>query len=213
MSATFDATTIALFVLVVFPGLVSTTIYRLIMPARALDWGNALLQGLFYSAINFVLGLPVLFALVFGYDPLAHPVRYSSAGILLLFITPIAWPLILVSIFKSKRLASRIQIPYPTAWDFFFDQREPGFLLVHLTNGKLLGGYRGAKSYAGSFPNDGDIYVEAVYSVDESGQFGHPIPNTRGVLLRKEQYSYIELFSVPEVDEESNAEEQSKPQR
>jgi uncharacterized protein DUF6338 len=213
MSATFDATTIALFVLVVFPGLVSTTIYRLIMPARALDWANALLQGLFYSAINFVLGLPVLFTLVFGYDPLAHPVRYSVAGILLLFITPIAWPLILVSIFKSKRLASRIQIPYPTAWDFFFDQREPGFLLVHLTNGKLLGGYRGAKSYAGSFPNDGDIYLEAVYSVDESGRFGHPIPNTRGVLLRKEQYSYIELFSVPEVDEESNAEEQSKPQR
>lgn len=206
MSSSFDATSVELFLLVVFPGLVSTTIYRLIMPARALDWGNALLQGLFYSAVNFVLGLPFLFWLVFGYDPLAHPVRYSVAAILLLFITPILWPLILVAIFKSKRLAKRIQIPYPTAWDFFFDQREAGFVLVHLGGGQLLGGYWGGNSYAGSFPNDGDIYLEAVYQVDDSGVFGDPIPNTRGVLLRKEQYSYIELFSVPQIEEIADAE-------
>jgi hypothetical protein len=41
MNTTLDAPTIGLFMLVVFPGLVSTTIYRLIMPARALEWGNA----------------------------------------------------------------------------------------------------------------------------------------------------------------------------
>lgn len=104
------------------------------MPARALAWGDALLEGLFYR-------------------------------------------------------------------DFFFDQREPGFVLVHLTDGKLLGGYWGSNSYAGSFPNDGDIYLEAVYTIDEAGEFGDPIPNTRGVLLRKEQYFYVELFSVPDVEE------------
>lgn len=206
MSATFDASTVGLFLLAVFPGLVSTTIYRLIMPARALDWGNALLQGLFYSAVNFVLGLPLLYLLVVGHDPLGHPVRYSAAAVLLLLVTPVLWPFVLVSIFKSKRLATRIQIPYPTAWDFFFDQREPGFALIHLNNGKLLGGYWGGNSYAGSFPNDGDIYLEAVYSVDDAGRFGEVMPNSRGVLLRKEQYSYIELFSVPS-EELSNAKE------
>jgi hypothetical protein len=206
MSATFDAATVGLFLLAVFPGLVSTTIYRLIMPARALDWGNALLQGMFYSAVNFVLGLPLLYLLVVGHDPLGHPVRYFAAAVLLLLVTPILWPLVLVSIFKSKRLATRIQIPYPTAWDFFFDQREPGFALIHLNNGKLLGGYWGGNSYAGSFPNDGDIYLEAVYSVDDAGLFGEVIPNSRGVLLRKEQYSYIELFSVPS-EELPNAKE------
>jgi hypothetical protein len=44
----------------------------------------------------------------------------------------------------------------------------------------------------------GDIYLEAVYNVDEEGHFGQPVVNTRGVLLRKEQYSYIELFSIPD---------------
>jgi hypothetical protein len=206
MSTSLDATSVGLFLLAVFPGLVSTTIYRLIMPARSLDWGNALVQGLFYSAVNFVLGLPFLFWLVLGRDPLQHPARYSIAAVLLLFVTPIIWPLILVAIFKSKRLARRIQIPYPTAWDFFFDQREAGFALVHLSSGKLLGGYWGGNSYAGSFPNDGDIYLEAVYAVDEAGVFGDPMPNSRGVLLRKEQYSYIELFSVPDSEDAINAE-------
>lgn len=199
---------IGLFVLVVFPGLVSTAVYRLIMPARAVEWGNALVQGVFYSTVNFVLGLPVLYSLVFGYDPLRSPLRYTLAALIVFLVGPIIWPLILVAIFKSKRLARRIQIPYPTAWDYLFDQREPAFVLVHLSSGALLGGYWGRKSYAGSFPNDGDIYLEAVYAVDERGHFSDPIPNTMGVLLRKDQYSYVELFSVPLTEAETDVEEQ-----
>lgn len=198
---TLEPMAVGLFVLVVFPGLVSTTIYRLIMPARALDWGNAVIQGVFYSAVNLALSIPVLFWLVFGYDPTQHPVRYSLAAILLLLLLPVAWPVVLVAVFKSRWVAERIQIPYPTAWDYFFDQRRAAFVLVHLTNGALLGGYWGRNSYAGSFPNDGDIYIEGVYAIDSAGAFGPPIPNTRGVLLRKEQYSYLELFDVPGREE------------
>lgn len=191
-----NVATIGLFLLVVFPGLVSTTIYRLIMPARALDWGSAILQGLFYSAINFVLGIPLLYLLVVGHDALAHPVRYSIAAILVLVVMPVVWPLVLVAFFKSRLLARRIRVPYPTAWDFFFGKREPAFLVVHLGNGKLLGGYWGPNSYAGSYPNDGEIYLEAVYAVTAAGDVGDAFPNSRGVLLRKEQYSYIEFFAV-----------------
>lgn|SRR5258708_25000942 len=71
--------------------------------------GQRTVAGLFYSAVNLVLGVPFLFLLVVGYDPLAHPVRYSVAAILLLCITPIVWPLILVTIFKSTRLVTRIR--------------------------------------------------------------------------------------------------------
>lgn len=201
MSATLNAASIVLFILAVFPGLISIAVYRLIMPARAAEWGNAVVQGLFYSTINFVvLGLPLLYGLVVGYDPLQHLVRYWIAAVLLLLVAPIAWPFALVAIFKSKKLAHKIQIPYPTAWDYVFDQRETMFLLVHLSNGALVGGYWGGNSYAGSFPNDGDVYLEAVYHVGEDGRFGEPMPNTRGILLRKEQYSYIEFFSVPEAE-------------
>jgi hypothetical protein len=144
--------------------------------------------------------MPILFALVVGYEPLQHPVRYSIAAALLLVVMPALWPLVLVRLFKSRWLEPFVQIPYPTAWDYFFNQPEPAFLLVHLSSGALLGGYWGRKSYAGSFPNDGDIYLEAVCRVDAFGRLGGPMPDTRGVLLRKDQYSYIELFSVPKVE-------------
>lgn len=200
MSTTLDITTAGLFLLLIFPGLISTTVYRLLMPARALDWGNAVIQGLFYSAVNFVLALPILYWLVIGHDPIREGGRYVAAAMLVLFVTPVLWPLVLRWIFKSKSVAQRIQIPYPTAWDAFFDQREPAFMLIHLSSGRLLGGYWGGNSYAGSFPNDGDIYLEAVYNIDEVGKFGQPIPDTRGVLLRKDQYAYIELFGVPNTE-------------
>ncbi|HKP76698.1 MAG TPA: DUF6338 family protein [Longimicrobiaceae bacterium] len=207
MDAKLDFPTVGVFMFVLFPGLISIHVYRLIMPSRSVDWGDGLLQALFYSTINFVLGLPILFAFVFGYDPLEHPVRYCIAALLVLLVTPLIWPVLVVAIFKSNRFARRIQIPYPTAWDFFFNRREPAFVLVHLNSGALLAGYWGPDSYAGSFPNDGDIYLEAVYPVDKDGALGEPIPYTRGVLLQKQQYSYVELFSVPDAEELTNGAE------
>jgi len=40
------------FVVLVFPGLLSIQVYRLLMPAKPIDWSNALLEGLFYSLTN-----------------------------------------------------------------------------------------------------------------------------------------------------------------
>lgn len=197
MQLNVDLKTIEFFIVFVVPGLVSISVYRLLMPARRLDWSSALPQGLFYSSINFVVLLPLIaFA---GSESFREQHGFLSwiaiAIVLLLF--PAAWPAILRAAFRWKWLASRIQIPYPTAWDFFFDIRDPAFVLVHLNSGSLIGGYWGGKSYAGSFPNDGDIYLEAVYEVDENGEFGGPMPHTKGVLLRKEEYTYLELFDVP----------------
>jgi hypothetical protein len=187
--------------LVVFPGLISIHVYRLVMPARPLDWTTALLQGLFYSAVNFVLGLPILYLLVFGADPVRHPLRYVVAAMLVLLVTPVLWPMVVVAALRSRRLLRRAQVAYPTAWDFFFDSHEAVFVLVHLNNGALLAGYCGSASYAGSFPNDGDIYLEALYRTTPTGEIGDPAPNSRGALLHRSQYSYVELIAVPQARE------------
>ena len=203
MNADLSLPAVVLFLLVALPGLISARVYRLLMPARDLEWGDALIQGLFYSGVNFVLGLPVLWWLLLGYAPQEHPARYLSAAVLVLLAGPIAWPVALAAAFRSGWVRRHIQIPYPTAWDFYFDRRKPAFALVHLAGGQVIGAYWGRDSYAGSFPNDGDIYFEAVYQVDASSRFGAPVPATRGVLLRKEQYTYIELFDVPPEEQKS----------
>lgn len=202
MDARLDLPTVGLFVLVVFPGLVSINIYRLIMPSRMLGWANAMLLGMFYSVVNLILGLPILFILVFGRDPLQHPVRYFTAMVLVLLVAPVLWPVGVKAVFRSKRLARWIHIPYPTVWDFVFENRDPMFVLVHLKTGEVLAGFWGNDSYAGSFPNDGDIYLEAVYHLTETGELSEPVQNSRGVILRKSEYFYVELLSAPESESE-----------
>jgi hypothetical protein len=108
MTAALNGTTVMLFMAAIFPGLISTTVYRLLMPARAVDWGSALLQGLFYSAINLVLGLPILFLLVIGRDPLVYPVHYCVAAFTVLLLFPVVWPVLLVRLFKSKFVARAV---------------------------------------------------------------------------------------------------------
>ena len=95
-------------------------------------------------------------------------------------------------------MASKIQLPYPTAWDYFFGRRERVFVLVQLKNGSKIGGYYGFQSYAASFPTEGEIYLEAVSRVDEDGKFKEPVNRSRGVIIRKDQYDLIEFFTLPE---------------
>lgn len=188
------------FILFVVPGLVSMSTYRLLMPARAIEWSNGLLQGLFYSSLNFVLLAPLIAHLADPGFPRSHPWLFWVGLVLVLLAFPASWPVLLRRVFRWNWVTSRIHIPYPTAWDYLFDMKEPVFVLVHLNKGGLVGGYWGRNSYAGSFPNHGDIYLEAVYKVTERGGFGDPIKNTRGILLRRDEYSYIELFEVTEEE-------------
>ena len=115
MTASLSLTNAGLFLLIVFPGLISARVYRLVMPARELNWGDSILEGLFYSAINFVLALPLLMASLVGYAPADHPARYASVAILVLLIGPIVWPLLAVRAFRSKWVARGIQTPFPSA--------------------------------------------------------------------------------------------------
>lgn len=198
MSDFLDINSVRFFIVLIFPGLVSMRIYRLLMPARPVDWSNALVEGLFYSIINFALLLPLILFIHKDKFPSEHPILYYICGVVILLAAPILWPLILTKIFRSKLLTGRLQIPFPTSWDYFFDKREPIFVLVHLIDGKMVGGYFGTDSYATSFPNHGDIYLQAVFKVNDDGTFDKPIDDTKGLLITKEQYSYLEIFNVPQ---------------
>lgn len=200
-----------LFAVFVCPGLVSMQVYRLLMPAKAIEWTTAIVEALFYSFVNFVLCFPILLGLSWkDFSFLhAHPIWFSLGVLIVLLVGPLLWPFLFVSAIRSKRLMKHLQLPYPTAWDAFFDRRQPCFLLVHLNDGSMVGGYFGDGSYASAFPNDGDLYINAVYQLDEDGRFGQPVPDTRGVLLRKADYVYIEIFDIPPIQEANHEQRQT----
>lgn len=172
-------------------------LYRLLMPARALDWGSAAFEGLFYGLLNLILSLPILIPVNASNLSVLHPVWFHICWGIVLLVFPILWPCLLVFLHKKRLFTRWVQLPYPTAWDFLFDQRPEAFVLLHLKSGEKIGGYYGAGSYASAYPHEGDIYIELVYKVDENGMFQHVIPNTRGLLVRKDEYSHIEVFNLP----------------
>lgn len=193
---------IQLFILAVFPGLISMHIYRLFLPAKAIDWKTAIVEGMFYSAVNFALCFPILALVSQDAFPTTHPIWFGLAILFSLLVGPVLWPIFLTKLLKSKKLMSKLQHPYPTSWDAFFDRRQECFMIIHLANGKKIGAYYGATSYASAFPNEGDLYVRAVYLLKNDNTFGDAMPDTRGLLIRKAEYSYIELFDVPKQNQE-----------
>lgn len=63
--------------------------------------------------------------------------------------------------------------PAPRAWDYFFSERPNVYLRVQVDGGGWLAGRFASASYAGGFPNDGDLYLEEAWSVDpDTGVLG-----------------------------------------
>jgi len=196
-----------LLLFLVFPGLVSMQVYRMIMPAYRIEWKSAILEGLFYGVINLVLLSPLVYWLMSTGAAEANAIMLWAAAAVVFVIAPIVWPLAFVFLVKRPLLRRYVQLPYPSAWDFFFDRRADCFVLIHLKNGQMIGGYYGPNSYATSFPDHGDIYLEAVYRVDATGTFVEPIESTEGLLISRDGYSYIELLGVADVETDFDSED------
>lgn len=184
-----------LFVLLVFPGMVAMRVYRLLMPAVVLDWKESTLEAAFFSAVNFALFLPLL--AVIGAKGFAddHPVLFALAIGCVILVGPILITRLFVWLRRSKWLNAGLQLPHPTAWDYFFDQRRHCFVRLHLKEGGYIGGWFSSGSFAAAFPRHGDIYIERVYRIDKDGVFGEPMRNSLGVLVRAEDYTLAEFIA------------------
>jgi len=188
---------IVLFILFVFPGLISMHIYRLLLPAKDIDWKTVVVQASFYSSLNFALSLPILVLIHRANFPTTHPITYVVLLMAVLLVFPVLLPIIWSMLLNWNWLMNKLQHPFQTAWDYFFNLRKSVFVLIHLKDGTMVGGYYGPNSYATSFPNEGDIFLEAVFQVDDKGEFGDKIEETGGILIKKSDYTFIEFFNVP----------------
>ncbi|WP_028316007.1 DUF6338 family protein [Desulfatibacillum aliphaticivorans] len=190
-----DFNSLPLFVLLVFPGLISLHIYRLLMPTKDVDWKTVTFEGLFYSALNFALCLPLIIYTHTNNYPSTNPYGYSAWMMIMILVAPIVWAYLWSKLIRCKPLMKKMNLPYPTAWDFFFDKRVTLFVLIHLKNGNKIAGYYGPNSYATSYPREGDIYLEAAIKVNDKGEFLDFVNQTGGLLVRKADYELIEFFN------------------
>lgn len=183
-----------LFVLAFLPGFISVKIHNLIIADEKYDFSKNLLEIIGFSLLNFIL-FCWLIALNIYFDWIFLQNFWFYLSIFLIFIVgPVFWPILTNKILRSKYLKKHVVSSSKSAWDYVFQQRKPSWILVHLKDGRKIGGKFGANSYASPYPCKENIYIEEVWALGSNSEFLNKIDRTGGVLILSDDVFALEFF-------------------
>lgn len=191
----FNIEMLGLLFALAFPGLLSMRVYRLLMPVGDVDWKDGLLGAMFYTALNNIALFPLVRFILDGQNAIATPWWYWGALFVLVLAAPVAWPIVWVYAATKTGLRKWLIIPYRTAFDYCFSYRTTCFVLVHLKGGKMIGGWYGKNGYATTFPDSGDLFLSAAVHLAPNGEFASVVSSSVGVLVRRDEYTHLELHT------------------
>ena len=182
-----------LFIALVLPGFISLKLYSFIHPSEAKALKDSLIEAIAYSAINAALMWWAIVWLITAGNPW---IQYALV-VLVFFLAPALWPFAVERCLSWAENANLILKRPQTAWDDFFLRRQACWIIVHLADGRRIGGYYGAKSYATLYPQSGHLYIEELWRLNpETGEFEERIQNSGGILLRPNDYHLVELKGI-----------------
>jgi len=104
------------------------------------------------------------------------------------------WPILVIKLLSWKPALKYFNNPIPKPWDYVFLKREPYWIIIHLKDGKWIGGIYNKDSYASVYPIEEQIYLQEVWELDEKGKFIKPIERSKGIIVMRESISSVELF-------------------
>lgn len=87
----------------------------------------------------------------------------------------------------------------PTAWDYAV-RLGPAWDKVYLQDGGIVAGKFQNGSVASVNQNHRDIYVEEVYTVDDTGTIGDPVPDSLGMWIGAGAINRIEFLNGGTID-------------
>ncbi len=193
-----------LFLVFFFPGFVSLKFYDLLTTGDKRDFSRSLLDAIAYSFINFIFLIwfvPEVFELweanIVSLQFWFFNAAYFIAG-------PVLWPYLFLHVTKLQWFSRHLTTYSLRAWDRVFGLRKPNWIIVHLQDGRKVGGIFAENSYASSYPAPEQIYLEKVWQLDTEGKFEKQIEGSRGMLILDGQIAAIELFNAENVNNEKN---------
>jgi len=185
---------ISLFVILFLPGFISVKIHNLLVADENYDFTKNLFEIIGYSLLNFVLCSWLLFINAYYSWFVNFPFGFYTSIFLIFIIAPIFWPLLVEKILHSKKIKPHVISNSKSAWDFYFSKRETAWVIVHLKDGRQIGGKFGIKSFASPYPCKETIYIEELWNL-QAGKFINIIPNTNGILIISDDIFAIEFFT------------------
>jgi len=185
-----------LFAAFVVPGAVSIFVYRINEPTDDYVLRDIIIEAMTFSVMNFaILFWPILYSIEDKFR-INHPFLSWIILVFCLFIVPGIWPIILLWVLKWLESKNRI-IGWgrKVAWDKFFESTTSGcWVIAHLADGERIGGRFSKSSYATSYPREGHLYIQELWSLDEDGNFVSELPGPQGAILRPGDYLYVRVF-------------------
>jgi hypothetical protein len=71
------------------------------------------------------------------------------------------------------------------------------FVRLKLRNGERIGGVFGDLSFASAYPQEQDLFLEEVWSLDEEGGSVEATADSRGILVLRDQIETLEFLAPP----------------
>ena len=202
----------ALLVMVILPGFIYQFLReRLRGPVEGeRDLGERALRAVAVSilldALYAIVAGPELVRLFRGTDPadwngLAQRPRMAGLAALVLFVGIPSVAAGGISAWERRRRRTRY-CTTPTAWDHMFRSQGSCFVRLRLRDGSWIGGWYGAHSYATSYPQPPELFLESAWRMNPDGSFAHRIGQTAGLYVRMSDTDMLELLHPGEEDED-----------
>lgn len=196
---------LGLLVLVVLPGITYQFLrerWRGPVPGER-DLGERVLRSITASILLDTLYLivagPALLRLVRsagtrGWDGLAQEARQAGLLALLLFVAVPAAAAWCVTWWQRRKAPAARFRSTPTAWDQMFQNRGSCFVRVRLRDGVWAGGWYGSRSYATSYPQPNELFLQTAWIMAADGRFVRPIERSAGLHVRGSDVDLLELL-------------------
>lgn len=191
-----DASSVLTFVVLIIPGFISLATYGLFVPGEQRKSVDSIIDILVYSFFNDVVCFAAGTLLLLKYSA-PGPTAFIIFGLTALLATPVAWPIVYVFVIKNISKRMRIVNPIPKPWDHFFQKKPLVRVVIHLTDGRLVGGVYQEPGYTSSFPADEQIYLPEVWNLDERGAFVDEVKDTQGIIVSGKDIMALEFFKLP----------------
>ena len=192
----WESNKLFLFIAFVIPGFISIKVYNLLFPTEQKSSGEQLIDAIAYSSINYaILLLPIYEIEIHGVRE-TYPTLYILFYVIVLFIAPVLWSL-LIKTSRTSKLLQRI-MPHPTEkpWDYVFGKRKPYWVIVTLKDGKQFAGRYDSNSFSSSAPAAEQLYLEETWVLNSDGGLERPRAETAGILILSSEITTVEFFNL-----------------
>ncbi len=185
---------LVLFLVFFIPGFVSIKIYDLIIPGESRDFSKSLAEAVGYSALNYAFFSWLIVWLYSSNLFEKSKAWFFVTVFVIMLVAPAIWPVLFTRLWKWGKIAKHFIHPIKKPWDYVFSQGQDYWIIIHLKDGRKIGGRFQGESFASSFPAEEQIYLEEVWKLDAGGRFQEPVERSAGIIVQPDEILAVELF-------------------